>query len=531
MMKKTGLIYVFATLICALMPITAFASRLNQEDGILPNHSADYVRTLNRNASTSADAAFYNPAGLAFLDYKGLTVHFSTQTYYAKRVHTMDYYGIQYASNPMIPTSNFLNKANGLPKEYLAETLAPVLPGFELIWKEDKWAVYLDVGVTQAAPGMTFNQGLAVVDWGILAPFETTYAGFGGVSNNIMGVWRNAKAVRTEYYYQATVGGVYKIADWVSGALGVRCIYATANQNITVKYAGVAAQTPGGYNVAYTLPWVIDTDTKGIGTGIILGFHFKPIDILDIGFKSEYYPPMVLKKKTNKFFAPGVVASSGNLNIFADGWKSLLMEKMFDPSGYDPSRMTPMNLKKYKKEVKSTLKVTYPWTFSLGASVKIWKGLRAELSGEIQLRKFRDLDGREDMFNTFGYRMGGCLEWTFLPKTTVSVGYVFNDFGIKKDQRNEVDPLLRSHSIGGGFAFGVSEWLDITVGGMYMMYMKERVYSYEYSNVTGATIHALSKSFDEKRMSVAIGFTVKLFGSSGAPKNDDMSIKLQKGGG
>ncbi|HPN13620.1 MAG TPA: hypothetical protein PLA65_16300, partial [Spirochaetota bacterium] len=200
----------------------------------MPNHSADYVRTLNRNASTGADAAFYNPAGLAFLDYKGLTVQLSSQTYYAKRLHTMDYYGIQFMGNPMLPTSNFLNPASGLPKEYSAETLAPVVPGFDLIWKDDAWAVFLNAGITQAAPGMTFGQGLAVIDWGILAPFETTYAGTGGVSNNILGVWRDAKAVRTEYFIQGTVGGVYKIAEWVSTALGVRFIYATANQNITV---------------------------------------------------------------------------------------------------------------------------------------------------------------------------------------------------------------------------------------------------------------------------------------------------------
>jgi long-chain fatty acid transport protein len=527
-MKRIVVISVSFVLLYAINPIAALASRLNQEDGIMPNHSVDYVRTLNRNASTGADAAFYNPAGLAYLDYKGLTVQLNCQTYYAKRIHTMDYYGIKYAGNPMIPTSNFLNMANGLPKEYMAETLAPILPGFDLIWKDDRWAVFLNAGITQAAPGMTFNQGLAVIDWGIMAPFETTYAGSGGVSNDILGVWRDSKAVRTEYFLHATVGGVYKIVDWVSAALGVRCIYATANQNITVKYAGVATETPGGYNVAYTKPWLIDVDVKGVGTGIILGFHFRPIKIIDIGFKYEYYPPMVLEKKTNRFFVPGVVASSGNLNIFADGIDTLLLEYLYDPSGFDITKMTPMNVMKFRKEVKPTLKVTYPQSLALGTSVKIWKGLRAEVSGEIKLMQLRDLDGRENIFNPIGWRAGGCLEWTFLPKATVSAGYVFNDFGVKKGQRNEVDPLLMSHSVGGGFAFGMSEWLDITLGAMYMLYMKERVYSYEYSNVTGATVHAISKTFDESRLSIGIGFTVKLFGKPTEEQDADMSIKLLK---
>ncbi len=529
-MKKLGIVCATILFFYLIMAFPAYASRLNQEDGILPNHSADYVRTLNRFASTGADAAFYNPAGLAYLDYNGLNVHFSSQTYYAKRIHTMDYYGIQYQNYPMLPTSNYKNPMNGKPREYDAETLAPVLPGFELIWKADTWAVYLDVGVTQAAPGMTFDKGLAVIDWGILAPYETKYAMTGGISNNVMGMWREAKAVRTEMYIAGTVGGVYKFIEWMSAAVGLRYIHASGNQSISVKYAGIATQTTTGYGVEMTLPWLIDVDVKGYGLGVIGGLHFRPLSILDIGLKYEYYLPMILKKKTNKFFVPGVVASSGNLNIFLDGIKPILMEYLYDPSGYDITKMTPEAFSRFRKEVKKELKVTYPQTLSMGTSVKIWKGLRTELSWEIQLRNKRDLDGREKYFKDVGYRLGGCLEWTFLPKTTISVGYAFNDFGIKPNARNEVDPLLRSHSLGGGFAFGVSEWLDITVGGMYMMYIKERVYSYEYSNVSGATIHAMSKTFDEKRLSVGIGFTVKLFGAPPKTEDKEMSIKLQKGG-
>ncbi|HPC39727.1 MAG TPA: hypothetical protein PL180_08945 [Spirochaetota bacterium] len=530
-MRKIGALQVVVALAFMAIPLSSRASRLNQEDGIMPNHSADFVRTLNRSASTSADAAFYNPAGLGFLDYKGLTVHFSTQTFHVKRLHAMDYYGIKFGANPMIPTSNFLNPASGKPKEYTAETVAPVLPGFELIWKDDAWAVYLDVAVTQAAPGMTFPQGLAVIDWGIMAPFETTYAGTGGVSNNILGVWRDAKAVRTEYYIAGTVGGVYRFVDWMSAALGVRYIYAMGNQNITVKYAGIATETAGGYDVSNTLPWLIDVEVKGSGAGVIAGLHFRPLGILDIGLKYEYYPPMILKKKTNKFFAPGVVASSGNLNIFLDGPAPIIGEYLYDPSGYDISKITPEALSRLRKEVKPELKVTYPQTLSMGASVKIWKGIRTEVSAEIQLRNLRDLDGREKNFKAVGYRVGGCLEWAFLPKAAVSLGYAFNDFGVKPEARNEVDPLLRSHSIGGGFLFGVSDWLDISLGGMYMIYMKERVYGYEYSNVSGPTYHAIAKSFDEKRMSVAIGFTLKLFGAPAKTEDPGMTIKLQKNGG
>jgi len=40
------------------------------------NQSAQYVRTLNRNASLELDAVFYNPAGLTKLD-NGFYAYFS----------------------------------------------------------------------------------------------------------------------------------------------------------------------------------------------------------------------------------------------------------------------------------------------------------------------------------------------------------------------------------------------------------------------------------------------------------------------
>jgi len=69
--------------LCVIMAIPVGATRLNQEEGIWPNHSADWVRTLNRFASTDVDAAFYNPAGLAFMKKKGLHIQFTSQTIHA----------------------------------------------------------------------------------------------------------------------------------------------------------------------------------------------------------------------------------------------------------------------------------------------------------------------------------------------------------------------------------------------------------------------------------------------------------------
>jgi len=95
MLSRYLLILHSVALVLPFLYSALFASQLNQEDGIMPNQSAEYVRTQSRNASLDADAAFYNPAGTAFMKRKGLYVMFSSQTLYARKDSSFRLWGIQ----------------------------------------------------------------------------------------------------------------------------------------------------------------------------------------------------------------------------------------------------------------------------------------------------------------------------------------------------------------------------------------------------------------------------------------------------
>jgi opacity protein-like surface antigen len=520
--------------IAAGLASTARATELNQEEGIFENQSADYVRTLNRYASTDADAAFYNPAGLAFMKKKGLHLDISNQTMYIKRTHSMKYWGISSDLSAFgfgvvtKLTSSFTNPLfYGNPKEYNAELVAPVLPGVNIVYNGEKYAVYFNIAVTQAAPDMKFNQGLAIMDWGTLATMETLFCMTGEIPYAYA---RKSFAQRTEYYVSGTIGGAYKFIEQLSAALGIRYIYATGNQKL--KYASSPFTTNAGTYPNGDSPWLVDTDLKGHGLGLILGLHAKPIDRIDIGVKAEYYLPMVLVKDTNKFQSPGGITLSGQMNIFLDSWWKLPWWETDPLSGTPGSLATglargTMNADTYKK-VGNKLKATYPPTLSAGFSIKILKNLRAETSGMMSFRPFVDLDGREKNWN-IGYRVGQCLEWYFVPTAAVSVGYVYNDFGIKKTgkfelnarKRNEADPLLTSHTLGTGFKIIVTEWLDLTLGGMYMIFTKEKTDTMEYTNVIAPTLHGIQKKFDENRWSIAIGLTAHVCGDKEGNKTEE----------
>lgn len=500
-MKTILYIHLIILLLMSLLRGPVFATRLIQERGIYPNHSAEYVRTLNRSASTDADAAFYNPAGLAFLDSTGLYIMFSGQTYYARKTHTMDYYAIKLGNNQTQMTYHTKDEFTGnMPDEYYAETTAPILPDCNIIWKGKnnghEWAAYYDISIMQAAPGMKFPVGLAVIDWGNLAEQETLLFNTGQV---FQAYNADAQATRTEFIIGNTLGGAYKVTRWFSVGFGGRYISATGNMNIQVE--NISYTIDG--NTSFGTNWNIDTDYKGSGGSIITGAHLqfaktpnsfpgwlKP---LEIALKLEYHTPIKMKKNTTHFKAPGTIEESGSLNIFKDGTPS---EQMTYAAGNG----------------ESSFMFQYPTQFNLGISYKILQNLKIETSGEITLRKQRDLSGEEDDYRTLGYKAGVCVEWGFMKNVAGSIGYLYNDFGIKPSKRDEADMLLPSHAVGGGISANLSERLIFTFGAFYEYYVPANMYTTEYTNVTEPTYHYVRKEFKETRYSVGWGVTYCFFG-------------------
>lgn len=504
--------YAFFIVSLIILPMDVLhATRLYQESGVIPNHSAEYVRTLNRNASTSADAAYYNPAGLAFMGKSGLSVMFSSQTYNVRKEHTMDYYAIKVGNYNAVQTFHDRNSFTGeLPDYYYAETVAPVLPDLCIVYsdrtKGHDWAVYFHIGVMQASNGMCFPRGLAAIDWGNLAAKESQLAmNEAEASTQVFNSFSSdAKATRTEYFIGSAVGGVYRILEWMSASMGVRYINYSGNMNIKVKNITYEID-----NVVEKDPeneWNIDTDYSGHGASMALGFHFKPASSLNIGFKYEYFTPVKMTKKTNHFHVNPLLETSGSLNIFKDG-----------SAGKDMTYTSGNG--------ESTFMMQYPMQFNLGISYNILKNLKIETSGEITLQSLRRMDGRQKDYNTIGYRVGAAIEWWFIKNICVSAGYSYNNFGIKENCRDEADPLLPSHTMGGGFGFVINDRFDVNIGASYEYCMHMETYTTEYTYVTDPTYHYLHKTFDEYRISVALGLTYRFFGS---PAEDEDNSKKKK---
>lgn len=518
------------------------ATELNAEDGIFPWHSTEYIRTLNRNASIDADAAFYNPAGLAMMGKNGLYINFSNQTLHKKRTSTMDFYAINVAyetqnlwdgETGIIDTDNinpdfYTNLSRGgldSNTDYFAELYTPAMPDLNIIYKADRWAAFISLGIMQAAPEFTFGRGLATVDWGTLAVPEQLAA----VNGELLGAARCTSltyetnmVVRTEYYVAGTLGAAYRIFDMLSASAGFRYIYYMGRQ--TIDMTGVEASFTTSFGGAMSSElyddmyndWHIDTTYKGQSYGIILGTDFRPFKSLNVGVRYEYYLPAELKKKTKRFEVNPLLEQTGALDIFKDGSDN---PDFNDGAGYAHGNGT------------STLKVTYPQSISLGVSYQLFKDLRVEAGGDIYFKSKVDLDGAENDFNT-AYRVGGCVEYSVNDNMVASIGYSYNNTGIKNECRNEIDPLLLNHSIGTGVGITVNDRLSVNMGLCYIYYVTAKVDSTEYAvatmedvtmagDVTTESTSYITKELAETTFLVSFGATYRIGGSDSGFVDDE----------
>jgi len=247
------------------------------------NYSAEYIRTLNRNAATdSADAVAYNPAGVIKME-DGLYVNLSAQ--YATKTYSNTVGGIEYEDDE-----------------------PNIIPSLFGVYKKDKWAAFAAFTIPAGGGTIKFEKGNATtlsLGQGYIAGANLVLQGLGVPAaawyNNI----KNQRLEAESVYYGYTVGGAYALNDMVSISLGARYIDAEKEAKGTVTISSPAA--PGIPDKTA----VVDYDQSGDGWGGIVGLNIAPTEGLNIGIKYETKTSLDLEYKVKK----------DDLGLYTDGAK------------------------------------------------------------------------------------------------------------------------------------------------------------------------------------------------------------------
>ncbi len=209
----------------------------------LGNMSADYIRTGNRNAATdAADIVIYNSGAITELP-DGFQINMGNQTLIRKPEHS---YNI------------------GAGKEtHGQDGIDWVVPNLFLTYNKDNWALFGGYYISGGGAVLNYPNGSITTD--IMGSLVVSIFG-GGYSNEYI------KA--SSEYHTFTIGGAYKINDYISAALGMR-------------YLSVENTMKGGITSSVVGELKEDIEEKATGYGAVAGVNINLTTELNLGIQYQ----------------------------------------------------------------------------------------------------------------------------------------------------------------------------------------------------------------------------------------------------
>ena len=224
------------------------------------NWSAEYARTLNRNAATdSADAVVYNPAGVMRME-DGFYVNLTGQ--YVIKDYSNTFAGTEYDTDE-----------------------PDFIPSLFTLYKKNKWAAYGAVTVVVAGGQVDYKDGNT-----------TTFMLGQGLTSVLGGSLADHHLKGESYFIGYTLGGAYAINDVVSVSLGARYVDASR------EFKGHATLLGTVYG---DIRPSVDYEETGHGWGGIIGVNITPTEELNIGLRYETKTSIDLRTDVKTDTVPG----------------------------------------------------------------------------------------------------------------------------------------------------------------------------------------------------------------------------------
>jgi long-chain fatty acid transport protein len=427
------------------------------------NQSAEFIRTLNRNASTCVDAAYFNPAGLTKLS-DGIYFSFSNQSVFQ--------------TEEVVNNFALLNDDT-----FTGDVAAPLFPDVHVAYKKDKLAVGASFMPIGGGGSATYESGLPSFE--IPVSVLTAPSAEGGLQElGVTGYQLDTKFDGSSVYFAGQVGAAYAINDMISVAVGGR--YVMANnayqghlKDIEVTADGSTYAAPGDY-VRGLIPYYPDAmemfltmtalaldvatadaevDAKQTGSGFtaIIGANLAPMDGLNVGIRYEHLTALELTNDTE-----------------------------VDDTGM------------FKHD--SSFSHDMPAMLALGVSYKIMPQLKAEASFNYYMNTGVDWGGAEDNLEN-GFEGGAAFEYKISDALRASVGFLYSQGGATEDYQSDLDFSLNSSTVGFGVAYALNPNLEFNVGAANTFYT-------EGNNVAGGLYG--DETYNKTSIDFAVGIKYKL---------------------
>jgi len=385
------------------------------------NQNAAFVRDFARGNSLEIDAAYSNPAGVAFMK-NGYYISFNNQSAFQTRDINTTYDW----------------DMNGKPysKKFSGVASPPIIPSIFFVYKKDRFALSALCAITGGGGTASFDDGLPMLNAGIITKLYSK-----GISPVMYDIYSSVDG--TQIIMGTQVGISYRLKDWLSIYAGGRM------NNFFGKYKGYLDVTPkDSYSSVLgtkDLPNLnLDVSQYGWGlTGIIgADIDWKRWNFM---IKYEFMANLNIENKTHE--------NTTGIDSFNDG-----VNTPSDIPGYFATALG------YK--ILPTLRASFEFHYFNDKNAGMSTVADETISTATNIvyknkQKFLEHDTRE--------YLTGC-EYDISEHVTISGSYQYTDYGLSDNFQQQTSFNCDSYAIGFGTRIKMSEKVNLNIGYMVSKY-------------------------------------------------------------
>jgi long-chain fatty acid transport protein len=413
------------------------------------NYHIAFDRMFARGATTEIDAAYSNPAGLAW-GHEGFQFSLNFQKPW------------QYRNIEAVTTAG--------NQKFEGKASAPIVPALFASYKKDNWAFSTMIGIVGSGGFVEYKDGVPM--------FNMLVQGMLGQMNIAPGSYNiDSEMKGKQYIYGGQFNITRKINDNFSASIGVRANYYDG------YYRGHVLAN--GHSLLGDLTTLeLDVTQRGWGFAPIVSFDYHK-GPLTIGARYEFRTKIETKNKTNTLNAG-----------LGTALQTTLMQS--NPAALQQIATT---LDTYTAEYKDGVKTRYdmPSLFVAAVGYEFTPQLRASVEYHFFDDKHAKMAGdRQKELNHGTHEVLAGVEYDINDKFTVSCGGQRTDYGLTDNYQKDTSFACDSYSVGCGGAWNINNKVRLNVSyfcTLYSDYNKPASYG---SEIYSRTNHVIGVGLDYK---------------------------------
>ena len=427
------------------------------------NYHIAFDRMFARGATTEIDAAYSNPAGLAWT-HEGLQLSLNFQKPWQNR--DIETTIPNYLAYPALGYSGYdvNHKFNG-------KASAPIVPAFFASYKKNRWALSTMIGIVGSGGFVKYEEGIPMFNMMVMGKiFEKSAAlPTGPLTPDKYQI--NSEVKGKQYIYGGQLNFTYKITDFLSAAVAMR-----ANYYDGYNRGYVNATTLEQLGSQQLMDLQLDVVQRAWGFAPIVGanFHKGP---LTVSARYEFRTKLNTKNDT-KALSINMMGQTTDIKATAE---QLGNAATLDALAASMGDAMAAKIKNYMPD--EGVRYDMPALFVAAAEYEFTPKLRAAVEYHFFDDKHAKMaDDRQKELTHGTHEVLAGIEYDINRKFTVSCGGQRTDYGLSDGYQQNTSFACDSYSVGLGGAWNISDKLRLNVSYFCTLYSD---YTHEQTNYLG----------------------------------------------